>query len=71
MDPKKVDMFMRFKETPAEDDRKVFTRPRPGQWKQMVESSVYKNGNTLREYQVGREGDWEMRGRNYLDISKF
>ncbi|GFN77130.1 chromodomain-helicase-DNA-binding protein 7, partial [Plakobranchus ocellatus] len=52
VDPKKVEMYMRFRESPAEEDRKVFARPRPGQWRKLEESPVYKNNNTLRDYQL-------------------
>ncbi|KAK3760063.1 hypothetical protein RRG08_064733 [Elysia crispata] len=52
VDPKKVEMYMRFRESPAEEDRKIFARPRPGQWRQLEESPIYKNSNTLRDYQL-------------------
>ncbi|XP_071091615.1 chromodomain-helicase-DNA-binding protein 8-like isoform X2 [Haliotis cracherodii] len=52
VDPKKVELFMKWREIPAEEDRVEIARPKPGQWEKLDETRSYKGGNTLREYQL-------------------
>ena len=52
LDPEKVKQFWRFREMPSKDKLRHKKRPKPQDWKKLEESPVYKNGNTLREYQL-------------------
>lgn len=53
IDPVKIVNFYKFRDPPTSSDRsKIKKRPRPTEWRKMAASPVYKNGNTLREYQL-------------------
>lgn len=52
LDPEKVKQFWRFRQMPPKDVMKHKKRPKPQEWKKLDQSPVYKNGNTLREYQL-------------------
>ncbi|RWS09516.1 Kismet-like protein [Dinothrombium tinctorium] len=59
LDPQKIQHFWKFREPPPKDKWKPKKRPKGGEWKKLEQSPVYKNGNTLREYQL--EGvNWLM-----------
>ena len=61
MDPIKIKDYERWVDAPSEEDQQEVERPRKSQWKEMQESPVYKNGNTLRPYQ--------LEGVNWLNFS--
>ena len=61
MDPIKIKDFERWVNPPSEEDMVEVERPRKSQWKEMQESPIYKNGNTLRPYQ--------LEGVNWLNFS--
>jgi chromodomain-helicase-DNA-binding protein 7 len=52
LDPEKVKQFWRFRELPSKEKIRHKKRPKAQDWKKLEESPVYKNGNTLREYQL-------------------
>lgn len=53
IDPVKIVNFYKFRDPPTSSERsKIKKRPRPNEWRKMSASPVYKNGNTLREYQL-------------------
>jgi chromodomain-helicase-DNA-binding protein 7 len=52
LDPEKVKQFWRFRQMPPKEVMKHKRRPKASEWKKLDESPVYKNGNTLREYQL-------------------
>ncbi len=62
VDPLKIRDFYRWRNPPEEDT--IFKRrPRKGEWRKWDESPVYKNGNTLRDYQ--------LEGVNWLRFSWY
>lgn len=52
LDPEKIKHFMRFKDPPPKSKWKAVKRPKPEEWVRKEASPVYKNNNTLREYQL-------------------
>lgn len=59
LDVSKIEQFYRFRICPSKDKWKPKRKPKASEWKKKDESPVYKNGNTLREYQL--EGvNWLM-----------
>lgn len=59
IDPAKIEHFYRFRCPPPKSDWKIKKKPRPAEWKRMPQSPLYKNGNTIRDYQL--EGvNWLM-----------
>ena len=52
LDPEKVKHFWRFRELPSKEKMRNKKKPKPQDWKKLDESPIYKNGNTLREYQL-------------------
>jgi chromodomain-helicase-DNA-binding protein 7 len=62
VDPIKIKDYLRWKDAPK-DDWTAKKRPRKSEWKEMSESPVYKNNNTLRAYQ--------LEGVNWLNFSWF
>lgn len=62
MDPKKIEDFVRWKDPPDEDWTET-PRPKKNEWVEFKESPAYKNGNTLRPYQ--------LEGVNWLNFSWF
>lgn len=63
IDPEKLAHFYRFYQCPKKDQWKPRKRPKASEWVKLDESPVYKNGNTLREYQ--------LEGLNWLSFSWF
>jgi len=63
IDPEKLAHFHKFYKCPTKDQWKPKKRPKPTEWVKLDESPVYKNGNTLREYQ--------LEGLNWLSFSWF
>ncbi|XP_053402464.1 chromodomain-helicase-DNA-binding protein 8-like isoform X5 [Mercenaria mercenaria] len=52
VDPEKVKQFKIYRELPPEEERGYVERPKASEWKALKETHTYKNGNTLREYQL-------------------
>ena len=52
LDPDKIKAFERFKDPPPKSKWKRVNRPKPEEWVRKEVSPVYKNNNTLREYQL-------------------
>jgi len=52
LDPKKIADFFRFRQIPPKEKWKLKKKPKPSDFKMKEESPVYKNGNTLRAYQL-------------------
>lgn len=52
LDPDKIKQFERFKDPPPKSKWKQVKRPKPEEWVRKEASPVYKNNNTLREYQL-------------------
>jgi len=52
LDPGKVKQFWRFREVPPKDKTRHKKRPKAQDWKKLDSSLIFKNGNTLREYQL-------------------
>lgn len=52
LDPDKIKHFLRFKDPPPKSKWKQVKRPKPEDWVRKEASPVYKNNNTLREYQL-------------------
>ena len=52
IDPLKIQHFWKFKNLPPKDKLKPKKRPKASEWKKLEASPIYKNGNTLREYQL-------------------
>lgn len=52
LDPDKIKHFERFKNPPPKSKWKAVKRPKPEEWVRKDVSPVYKNNNTLREYQL-------------------
>lgn len=52
IDPEKIQHFYRFRNPPPRKEWKITKRPKASEWKKLPASPVYKNGNTLREYQL-------------------
>lgn len=52
LDPDKIKQFERFKDPPPKSKWKTVKRPKPDEWVRKEQSPVYKNNNTLREYQL-------------------
>ena len=50
-----------IKDPPPKIEQRIKKRPRPSEWKELDASPVYKNDNTLREYQ--------LEGLNWLSYS--
>ena len=63
VDDVKIQLYERFNKVPPASERKRVARGRPSSWEKMEESRVYKNENTLREYQ--------LEGVNWLVFSWF
>ncbi|CAG0888582.1 unnamed protein product, partial [Darwinula stevensoni] len=61
VDPNKIRLYLEFRNAPPKDQRKVKKGPRPSDWKKLDASPEYKNGNTLRDYQ--------LEGLNWLTFS--
>lgn len=59
----KVDQFERFNKIPPKNEWKFKRRPHPDQWKELPNTPVYKNNNTLRAYQ--------LEGLNWLKYSWY
>lgn len=52
LDPMKIKQFERFKDPPPKSKWRPVKRPKPEDWVRKEASPVYKNNNTLREYQL-------------------
>lgn len=52
LDPDKIKHFLRFKDPPPKSKWKPVKRPKPEEWVRKEASPIYKNNNTLREYQL-------------------
>jgi chromodomain-helicase-DNA-binding protein 7 len=52
LDPEKIKHFERFKDPPPKSKWRPVKRPKPEEWVRKEVSPIYKNGNTLREYQL-------------------
>lgn len=52
LDPEKIKQFERFKDPPPKSKWKAVKRPKPEDWVRKEASPIYKNNNTLREYQL-------------------
>lgn len=52
LDTEKIKQFNRFKDPPPKSKWKPVKRPKPEEWVRKETSPVYKNNNTLREYQL-------------------
>jgi len=52
LDPEKIKHFERFKDPPPKSKWKSVRRPKPEEWVRKEVSPIYKNNNTLREYQL-------------------
>jgi chromodomain-helicase-DNA-binding protein 7 len=63
VDPEVIQSYLKWQKLPPRDQWKPKKRPRPEEWKKLDESPVYKNDNTLREYQ--------LEGLNWLLFSWF
>lgn len=63
VDPLKIKAFMSYKDPPPKGDWKIKKRPKPSEWKKLEESPLYKNNNSLREYQ--------LEGLNWLNFSYY
>lgn len=63
VDDGKIEQFYRFNKVPPKDKWKPKRRPTPDQWKQLPETPIYKNNNTLRPYQ--------LEGLNWLKFSWY
>jgi chromodomain-helicase-DNA-binding protein 7 len=50
--PKKLERFYKFNTLIPDIHQRLVPRPRPDKWNQLKESRIYKNGNSLREYQL-------------------
>lgn len=48
----KVEHFWKFRNPPPKEQWKCKKRPKPNEWRQIDVSPVYRNGQTLREYQL-------------------
>merc|ERR1719509_387115 len=62
VDPKKIEDFMRWRDPPAEETFNV-ERGKAKEWKEWNKTPVYKNGNSLRPYQ--------LEGVNWLNYSWY
>merc|ERR1712192_53102 len=63
VDPKKIEDFLRWRNPPAEEDWAGIERPNKKEWVEYKESPAFKNGNTLRPYQ--------LEGVNWLNFSWY
>jgi len=63
IDVEKIHQFEMHNKLPPKDQWKPKRRPKAADWKKIETSPVYKNGNTLREYQ--------LEGLNWLSFSWF
>ena len=52
VDKDKIDFWEKMSIPPEEEEREELARPGASEWEQLDESPVYKNDNTLREYQL-------------------
>ncbi|CAH1779419.1 unnamed protein product [Owenia fusiformis] len=59
----KIEQFKKFRDPPPIEERQRRDRPEPSAWTPMKETPVFKNDNTLREYQ--------LEGVNWLTFSWF
>ena len=51
-DRAKIEQFWKFREPPPKSEWKIKKKPKASEWKKVEQSPTYKNGNTLREYQL-------------------
>lgn len=58
-----IKAFLSYKDPPPKGDWKIKKRPKPSEWKKLEESPLYKNNNSLREYQ--------LEGLNWLNFSYY
>lgn len=63
VDQTRINMFLKLREPPTDAECKYKPRPSPKEWKALSECLVYKNSNTLREYQ--------LEGLNWLTFSYY
>jgi len=49
---KKIERFYKFNTMVSEIHQRYVPKPKPDRWNQLKESRIYKNGNSLREYQL-------------------
>lgn len=63
VDEDKIEQFERFHKLPPKSEWKFKKRPHPDQWKQLDKTPIFKNGNTLRPYQ--------LEGLNWLKYSWY
>lgn len=63
VDEQKIEIFEKFNKVPPKNEWKIKKRPHPEMWKELPETPVFKNNNTLREYQ--------LEGLNWLRYSWF
>lgn len=63
VDEGKIEQMYRFNKVPPKDKWKPKRRPTPDQWKELPETPIYKNNNTLRAYQ--------LEGLNWLKFSWY
>ena len=61
VDIARVEAYKQYKDPPPRNERKTRKRPGPDEWKKLEQSPIYKNDNTLREYQ--------LEGLNWLNFS--
>ncbi|KAJ6220331.1 hypothetical protein RDWZM_006143 [Blomia tropicalis] len=52
IDPAKIQQFWKFRDPPPKSEWKIKKRPKAAEWKKLSQSRLYKNGNSLREYQL-------------------
>ena len=52
IDSLKIEHFWKFRNLPPKDKLKPKRRPKAHEWKKLETSPIYKNSNTLREYQL-------------------
>lgn len=51
-DQAKIQQFWKFRNPPPKNEWKIKKKPKASEWQKLEYSPVYKNGNTLREYQL-------------------
>lgn len=52
IDPVKIEQFFKFRNPPPRSEWKIKKRPKGSEWIPIKDSPIYKNGNTLRAYQL-------------------
>ncbi|KPM07329.1 Kismet-like protein, partial [Sarcoptes scabiei] len=51
-DQVKIQQFWKFRNPPPKSEWRIKKKPKAHEWKKLEQSHTYKNGNTLREYQL-------------------